>query len=103
VPLKSLEANFPSKQESSPTTAEEKQSGIVFRNTTNASASDLTHGKFVNRAVPASDQSPTLQCASADTPYQPNIEITSKRPPMLISDLPSLPETESKIKRQRIA
>ena len=59
--LKSLEANVSSKQESSPTAAEEKQNGIVFRNVANASASDSglatgpTHGKFVNRVVPAPD------------------------------------------------
>jgi hypothetical protein len=73
---KSLEANVPSKQESSPTTAEEKQGGIAFRNATRA---------------------------SAETPHQPNVGAISKRPPMFISDLPSLPETESKTKQQRIA
>ena len=92
--LKSLEANVSSKQESSPTTAEEKQNGVVFRNAANASASDSglatgpTHGKF------ASDRSPTPQRTSADTPHQPNIGVTSKRPPKPISDLPSLPENE---------
>src|SRR4051794_9687553 len=85
------------------------KNGIVFRNTANASASDSglatdpTHGKFVNRVVPVSDQSPILQRTSADTPHQPNIGVTSKRPPILTSDLPSLPETKLEIKRQRIA
>jgi hypothetical protein len=64
------------RQESSPTAAEEKQGGIAFRNATRA---------------------------SAETPPQPNVGVISKRPPMFISDLPSLPETESKTKRQRIA
>ena len=103
--LKSLEANISSKQESSPTAAEEMQNGIVSGNAANASASDSrlatgpTHGKFANGVVPASDQSPTLQRASADTPHQLNIGVTSKRPLMVISDL----ETKSEIKRQRIA
>ena len=101
---KSLEANILSKQEGSPTAAEEKQSGIVFRNAANASASDsgIAIGPIYGKLA-ASDQSPTLQRTSADTPHQPNIGVTGKRLPMLISDLPSLPETKSKIKRQRIA
>jgi hypothetical protein len=107
--LKSLEANISSKQESSLTTAEEKQNRIAFRNTINDSASDNglttgpTLGKFVNGVVPASDQSPTLQRTPADTPHQQTIGVTSKRPPMSISDLPFLPETKSEIKRQCIA
>jgi len=107
--LKSLEANVLSKQESSPTAAEGEGNGISFRNAANSSASDsrlatgLTHGKFVGVFIPASGQSPPLQRASADTPHQPNIGVTSKRPPILTSDLPSLPETKLEIKRQRIA
>jgi len=105
--LKSFEANVSSKQESSSPAAEEKQNGTAVRNAANASASGnrlatgSTHGKFVNGVVPASDQSPTLP--PANTIHQPNIGVTSKRPSMLISDLLSLSETKSKIKRQRIA
>ena len=98
---KSPEANVPSKQEGSPAAAEEKQNEIVFGNAANVTGP--THGKFANGVVPASDQSPTLQRASVDTLHQSNIRVTSKRPPMLISDLPFLPETKSEIKRRRIA
>ncbi|KAI9870048.1 MAG: hypothetical protein M1830_004750 [Pleopsidium flavum] len=107
--LKSLDAAVSSKQESSSTAAEEKQNGSAFRNAANASASDgclatgPTHGNLVNGVVLASDQSPTLQRASANTPHQPSIGVTSKQPLMLTSDLSFLPETKSKIKQQRIA
>ena len=107
--LKSLEANFSSKQESSSTAAEEKQNEMAFRNAANAFtfdsclATDPTHGKFVNGVVPAPDQSPTPQRPSANTLRRQTIGVISKRPPMSISDLPFLPETRSGIKRQRIA
>ncbi len=106
--LKSLEANVSSKLESSSTAAEEKQNRIALRNAVNASASDSylttspSHGNLVN-GVAASDQSPTLQRPSASTPHQPSIGVTNKRPLASTSDLLFLPETKSKIKRQRIA
>jgi hypothetical protein len=99
--LKSLRANFSSKQESSSTAAEEKQNEMAFRNAANAFtfdsclATDPTHGKFVNGVTP--------QRPSANTLHQQTIGVISKRPPMSISDLPFLPETKSEIKRQRIA